>query len=1410
MPHVSKKALSQFIRTDCQRQLRLNLSPSPSHDAERQVANMPAEQPPRPGLEYLKQVGIAWQAEKIRELDATFGTAALVGDRRVARSGRVSYRPQPLLELLERAATGTFLIEAEFEVGTAFESALGIAGLRATFDVDYANTRPDLIQIAAARTFSDIVTPRGDVEVVQPEDARLQLRVIDIKLTAEPSPSYFAEITYYSMLLAGALIDAGLADRYAVAAAGAVWPGSHERSHLYLGAQEARREHRTLSAGDLHTLFTKDLELVPFEVFAPRVRRFLTTDVPKALAAGDWRDLAWHVDNRCKGCDYLGYPWRNRSGESTALADHCMPMAETRDDLSRVAFVTRGSKAALVDGAVSTVRELATKDAGDQVFDGHQTLRATRTVVATRAHSLQDAAATVAATAGTSAIMPAWADLRIYITTDFDLGSAITLAFGVKAFWVQPTQFGHAGPRQTNGWRERVFVVDEKDPVRERRELLAFLTHIHGILSDAQQRDPETRFQIYLWDELQYQHLVRVIGRHLPWLLADGDLRYLAWLFPPEDVVQNPALADASQTPLTIVRDVVRALLAVPVAHYYSLFQVARHYHHAQLPDGIARFSTHPLFEDLLSDQIPSERAHEIWTRATAPRHWSEQIATLRETVAKRLMALETVTRRLAEDLRGTLRSKAPLINVVGPVQPQAQLSIDSQLWYAHALLDAALSRLEVHQVWAMPPHEREARFKSAHLTERLTGDAERAEFQRLGITPQPLRRIYRVAPGSRELRVRELDFNFALSPRDWQGFLDERLASVANAAGWDVPNNVKWKRMASFVGVSIVEFDREAGILVLDLKGWNGINADVVEAAGAANLSTDVVLDPTYTDFFTSKLRDTLTAIGNPRIAAQHALVSPSTGLTTRARVRVAHGPAAEFLWTAATVRAETIDRDIAASRRVLEQRGVVLNDSQWDAWQDALSHRLALVWGPPGTGKSQTARAIALGAVADAVQRNAPLRVLVCTATYRALDNVFLRLNTDLARYFPDAGIRIARLRSTYTRRETNVPTSIDVPVDVGAPTASLLDVRRRLLDRDGITIVGATQQQIHKLATLGQQPAEQPFFDLILIDEASQMDVANAILALATIATGGSLILAGDPRQLPPIHAAEAPANLESVVGSIYEFFSVQHRIEAKMLNRNYRSNAEIVDFVRTAGYRTDLVSDDPTARLRLRSTIPTTQPPDWPATHAWSEQYAAMLDPNIPVSCFVYPDGRSSQWNLFEADSIAAFVSLLRGRIADKATGEVYSETRFWEEGVGIVTPHRAQQALAVARLQALLPDTPPSLIRGAVDTVERFQGQERDVMIASFALGDADAIGSEDEFLLSLNRFNVIASRARTKLIVLVSEEVVNHLSSDLDVLHGSRLLKSFVDSFCRNERPLVLPYHHEGTLAHKHGIFRHR
>jgi hypothetical protein len=869
---------------------------------------------------------------------------------------------------------GRFLVEAHYEVrdGGAFHRALGIADEVARHHLEFAHARPDLIAVAPPGRFRRRVTPAGEVEPLGEGDPRPQLRVVDIKLSAESSPGYFAEVAYYTMALAGWLVDHRLDDRLVAVPDGAVWPGTHEAAALTRLCRRLEREGRTPTAPQLFEALEEDLEPVPFEVFAYRVRRFFRETVPDVLEAS-WRDLPWHVDNRCKGCDYLGYTWRNRQGQPTNHPDHCIPTAEASDHLCRVAFISRGAGAALRERGIGDVAALAGLPIESAVFEAHQTLRATRTVVAGRADVLRTLEARVPEKGVASAVMPRWADLRIYLSADFDRGSAITSAFGMRAFWREPRPFGHddPAPRQTKTWRNLrpCLVVDRKDPAEERVQLLVLLRQVHAVLTEAKAAHPGTTFQVYLWDRLEYDHLVRVVGRHLQAILDDADLRHLAWLFPPEELLPNPALA-SRRSPLTIVREVVRAVPAAPIPHYYTLLTVARAYHDPATPEGVAKFSVHPLFEDPLSDQVPSERAHAIWGRTTEGWHWQGQLETLNETVKKRLSALEAVVKRLEADLRPLLGSTAPAIDV-GPPGRQDRLSVDGQLWYAFAKLDAALSELEVHQVRAMPPHEREARFKSAWLRRRLAGEGERQALEVLGLAPAAGRRAYRLREPSREVNLREGDFNYAVSPELTSNFLDSNFARLARDAGlgplpdWINPRT----RMEQVTKVTVRGLDRERGLIALDASPrWPTI-LDDLEAAGIADFSRNVVLDPVYTDFFTRKLLAALRAVGNPPTAVDRGHVRRATGQAGgRGARRTRPTPAADLLWDAAGMHAAAVPKALAPIRGRLVERGPDLNPTQWVAWEQALSRRLQLIWGPPGTGKSRTARAVVLGALLEA----------------------------------------------------------------------------------------------------------------------------------------------------------------------------------------------------------------------------------------------------------------------------------------------------------------------------------------------------------------------------------------------------------------------------------------------------------
>jgi superfamily I DNA and/or RNA helicase len=87
----------------------------------------------------------------------------------------------------------------------------------------------------------------------------------------------------------------------------------------------------------------------------------------------------------------------------------------------------------------------------------------------------------------------------------------------------------------------------------------------------------------------------------------------------------------------------------------------------------------------------------------------------------------------------------------------------------------------------------------------------------------------------------------------------------------------------------------------------------------------------------------------------------------------------------------------------------------------------------------------------------------------------------------------------------------------------------------------------------------------------------------------------------------------------------------------------------------------------------------------------------------------------------------------------------------------------------------------------VDTVDKLQGQERDAIVVSYGVADAAYASAEGEFLFSRRRFNVAATRARTKLVVLCAHSLLDALPSSREVLEEASLLTAFGD-YCASGR----------------------
>lgn len=1541
--------MSAFLRSGCERQLRLALYPG----AEQKTlqAQYGDAAPPKPyrrqqsaGL--LQQAGYEWQDDKVAELTTAFGAAAVL----VKPNKNNQPQPFPLREALEQLQPHQFVIETQISIPDSFLQAFNLVGLVDEYGLPLLfdersgkrqEVRPDVLQ--ALRPMSALTREEREAEVLESQqevgptghlthleatDERIRLRVIDIKLSADPKANYFAETVYYSMILAAWLEEEGvaaaavgrvsLAQRFVVVASAAVWPGSYADSKLKLATRDPALAGQALA---MEAALDADITVAPFDVYIPSLDKVFREQLPRIMAT-PWQDLQWHTGVGCQTCEFFGYRFKRANGEPLVTPDgrHCYEQAEAQHLVKRVAGLTRGTGRQLETRA-QTVDQLVAVPVTDPVFKRHRRLSQQRHILLARARSLQalqdarnaaadpalktcEGAVSLIPTSGLSASMPRYSNLNIYIFMDYDLSSALTVSFSVRARWTtpdiyqkipnsrrhgpsideaewQPLQaaadklrrkilWGYApreegpdGAAPTDPFEERVArdVLVVPPPGRqdrlssERDYFLSFLKVLKGILDKVREQDrirsrlirdsdrktAVSTYQIYFWDDAQYRQMKRLISRHFEAIMQDGDLRDVAWLFPAEQMVELPEHA-TRKSPITLLAPVVQRHLSLPVPYQFTLLESAEALGFEF--KGVSNF-----FRDYMSNLVPGERVHEYWSGRPSlgqgQLSWEEAQTGIKAATRAKALAVSHLHSELARrdyverDAGGDgflAAQAAPEIN--GDRPELREVPLQSQLLYQFTKLGTNIQILERQQIYALQPSERVDVFEAAFLPKRYDfGTPEyEAALDRLnqatgaGLEADPDLLIYTLSPGSTEIKAKPGDFDLALSPYAQPHFLDMRTDEVVNGT-FEVPS---WQQYSSVGGsgltkVTLAALDRDkaAGLIALRASGASRLN-DLEQQAGV-DFSKQVILDKLTADHFSSKLLQTLQGLRGP-------VALPADAAIARALYDVAptgHGcdlPGHDFVFRPKPTSLEEVEWQQEVKEWLqaqLQTEGRDLNASQWNALERFMERRLAVLWGPPGTGKSATLRAVIRAAIRQAQEEGKTLRILVAASTYTAVDNVILGLVEQLQAV--NAGVDTYRLASE--SRAENIHdemvglTSVVIGDGLDAP-----ELFQRLQEpKEGdVFIVGTTQHQVHKLSQLDAPPTriksaaasvaraeatQRSWFDLIIVDEASQLDVASSTLIFSKAAPGARSLVAGDGLQLPPIHAADPPEGLEHRVGSVFDFLVHEHGVERFNLEENYRSNDGIVRFTHKAGYDSRLHAHSPGLELQLRAPLPATTPTVWPTRLDFDPVLAEVLNPEYPLVALLYDDDLSSQSNDFEALLTSAVVAMLQDRVGPPLNevgvpmekwDRLYDLGELLDRGVGVVAPHRAQGSLTVTRLAELLRPLGAnfSQIRGAVDTVERFQGGQRDVIVASFGLGDPDLIASEDEFLYDIRRFNVLVTRARVKVIVLMSRSVLLHLSDDQDVARDSRLLKAFVQQFCTQVSQAEIKYMDEEGVQH--------
>ncbi|MDA1220913.1 MAG: ATP-binding protein [Planctomycetota bacterium] len=344
---------------------------------------------------------------------------------------------------------------------------------------------------------------------------------------------------------------------------------------------------------------------------------------------------------------------------------------------------------------------------------------------------------------------------------------------------------------------------------------------------------------------------------------------------------------------------------------------------------------------------------------------------------------------------------------------------------------------------------------------------------------------------------------------------------------------------------------------------------------------------------------------------------------------------------------------------------------------------------------------------------------RVAVCAYTHRAVDNVLFALRRL------DAGVPLAKVG--------NPGQGVDELRR--AEVALMSRPRPGSLPKSGV--VAGTPFGLAKLPV-------QTGFHYVVFDEAGQMPIPHAI---AGMQLSRRWMFFGDHNQLPPLVTAHHEDR--GVARSIFEH--LHDKYGSEMLDVTYRMNDGVCGLVGRTFYG-DRLSPSACAGGRRLPFVAGGVLDD-------------VLHPERPVVFaridHLQPGMRSQEEAQLCADLIREL--LRRHGVAP--------------DEIAVIAPFRAQVRLIRSALQKA------GLAHDAlvVDTVERVQGQEREVVLLSLAVGDPAASESRGTFFLTRNRLNVALSRARTKAIVIGSIGAFRALPMDPEGLAAASVLKSLLD-----------------------------
>lgn len=1296
------------------------------------------------------------------------------------------------------------------------------------YDIVFRRLVPDFIKLINRDCDKHYVFDKT-FNLVKPSANKIKLQVCDIKMS-EFTNKFFIELGLYMIALNSFIFNNKLDDYYEVVADGVILPKRNNES-------EQEREDR-IKAAD----YKLEEWQCDYTTVKDKLEYLFNNELLKVITIVESGDIKkynnFKITPKCQTCDNYGgqysenlknyiEKYNNDNGTSYTIDSfyndldnqYCRYIVRNTENINKLPCLQKGEKNVLLKNKIDDLKKLETElnTSSSKVINENIALKSDSDILKENIKLRESKGSFSYISNSKTMNLCKNSTLKIYIDERHDSqGRSLSFSFMYRFSGKDPDG---VAVKEDNFKNPYIAIIDDDEFTifREKKEFLDYLIEINKVLDKYENYknsyNQVSTFSIIYWGDKGIEHLRDLFLGIFKYLYKKGtNISELYPMLPPTKLnekkkeiaellerfnsffTSDNELEDyriIERNPFCNLKKAVEDIVALNIDIYNTLYEVN---------NVLAGEAKKPIYHKPDSDEFNGwvfSNVWQVWTNSVPKRNF---ITSLEHVLKDRLFCMLKINIQLD---RKYLKGQAPAIPKLKKINGFKNLQFGLEL-YLMQKLNAAYSLIEKENIHTQQVYKKTVLGKSMLLSEEILTNKETLLKKHFGKTlfNKDEYKIYRVDKNSLDANYDESSFAPIIYPVDKSDYIYMKFSKYSS------PNCISYSEGKDLVDVNLFNYDRETKkrttknykqamqleiikfnyideYIIIKLKNDTSKIIDFLESNYGFDFSKDVILESIHVDIWSKRLEDCLARVEKDSSAKE---------------LLETYNPTA--------VNSYTVDIIKDILEKHLGSKSIPLDDSQFDAIVNIMNNKLTLLWGPPGTGKSHTISYLLL--LYYLIINNGEKRRILIMGNYDATNNIA----QSCSKLLDYSDVSIVRVKSKGKEKVDygNLKNLKYYELETDTRKLDYKDTRNAFLQQENkLQVFTSTPDQMLNAFVSTIRSFK---FDLVIVDEASQMDVGHFIAGLIKIHAGTQFLLAGDNLQLSPITNVKLKNPQKNIYGSVFDYYNnefsmIYPSIKSDLLY-NRRSNSVIVDFAKFAFcYPNKYTAVNKDGKIYFDEKLD------------MKNFYDRILNPEEPLTLLRYDDGNSSQLNIFEAEETIKIVK----NIWDKKLCEygkaknIYNNNLydFFDKGIGIVVPHRAQKSRiqnmlldyfnSIGTMKGLTPDDEITLknkIMSAVDTVEKYQGQQREIMICSFVLGDEDIINQEEQFIYNPNRLNVMISRARFKAIVIASNELMNNISDDIEVIELQKSLQA-LDVYCDKEEEI-----NEAIWKSRNGIMKNK